>query len=71
MARLAWASHFWLTVGGTEAALATALGSCDEKKVGGMKEPVFQTCCQELGVLAKVLELKLGVALFSVVGIQK
>lgn len=32
MARVAGSFHFWLTGGGTEAALA--LGSCDKKKVG-------------------------------------
>lgn len=32
--RLVPAFHFWLTVGGTGAALATAPSSCEEKEVG-------------------------------------
>lgn len=31
---MALALHFWPTAGGTGAALATALGSCEEKELG-------------------------------------
>lgn len=69
--RLTQAFHFWLAVVGSGAAFAQPDVPNKEKEVAEDERATYPARLQDLGFLAWVWKLRLDMALFLVLGIQK